>query len=146
MAHVLFCPHHKCSLAWTHQMDHIQLWMEQSHTAPSIQQCLLHTLQAHRTHTFVSHANLLCLHTACNQDHIGLFGLLVGHLANTWTSIQEQYYSSINCQCSAALWTVQLCHQLLQMSHNLWLDCNHHILAQRQLTASSAIHLKHNSN
>jgi len=40
-----------------------------------------------------------------------------------------------------ALWAVCLCCQIIQMSHTLWLDCSHHVLVQRQLTASTVAYL-----
>jgi len=122
-------------------MDHLQQWMEQFNMIPSIQQCILHTLWFHRAHSFSMHTNPFCLHATRDQDHIGLFGLMVGHLAQAWTPIQEQHYLSTNFQHSMALWAVCLCCQIIQMSHTLWLDCSHHVLVQRQLTASTVAYL-----
>jgi len=65
---------------------------------------------------------------------------MVGHMASAWVAIQERYYHTISSQCSATLWSVQLCRQLIQSTHSLWLDRNTHVLHAQQQMALAMTH------
>jgi len=93
------------------------------------------SLRLQGTRTFVANATPGVLPAASQQESISLFGLLVGRLASAWLPIQERHDHNIGSLCTAALWSVHLCHQLLQFTHDSWLDCNHHVLQAREQTA-----------
>jgi len=53
---------------------------------------------------------------------------MVGHFATAWIPLQAAYYCSIHSQWSAMLWAVWVCHQLLQVTHAIWLVRNESVL------------------
>jgi len=116
-------------------VDRLDHWLEQMDTSPDIQHCLITSLWLQGSSTFVANATPGVLPAASQQESIGLFGLLVGQLASAWLPIQERYYHNIGSLRTAALWSVRLCCQLLQFTHDLWLDRNHHVLQAREQTA-----------
>ncbi len=65
---------------------------------------------------------------------------MVGCMALAWVSIQEHYYHTISGQCSATLWLVKLCCQLIQSTHSLWLDHNNYVLQAHQQMALTTTH------
>jgi len=76
--HVLHCPHALSRETWDQQVTQLQSWLTQSDTAPSIQQCLLRTLNNGRNQSFQSYASGFCHPAAWDQDHIGFFGFMTG--------------------------------------------------------------------
>jgi len=130
--HVLCCSHPSRLQAWSLQMDAFRLWLTQANTAPDIVHCLLSTLGFRGTSSFAAHASFSILQAAKAQDQIGFFGLMVGRLATAWIPLQEAYYCSIHSQRSAILWAVRVCHQLLQVTHAIWLVRNASVLEARQ--------------
>jgi len=145
-SHVLLCWHLTRVATWTQQLTQLALWMTQTNTTPIIQSCLLSTL-THRDHqTFEAFAAPLCVMAAQDQDKIGLFGLMTGRLSSKWLSLQAAHYSAMGSSCSAALWMVHLCHQLILVTHTLWLSCNKQVQAichqQDLVSTHTAIHMQ----
>jgi len=127
MAHVLLCPHTSCREIWAQQTTQLQQWLTQLEMAPDIQQCLLSTLTHQCNQYFQTSAPALCYPAAYNQDCIGFFGFMVGWLASKWIDIQGIHYSLTGSTWLAALWMVKLCHQIILMTHALWLSQNHQV-------------------
>jgi len=55
------------------------------------------------------------------------FGTMVGRLSSKWLGIQAVYYHSQGSSCSASLWMLHLCCQLILFTHTVWLSCNQHV-------------------
>jgi len=130
-SHILLCRHLTRAATWTQQLTQLALWMTQSNTAPIIQSCLLSTLTHCDHQTFETLAAPLCVMAAQDQDKIGLFGLMTGRLSSKWLSLQAAHYSATGSAGSGALWMVRLCHQLILVTHTLWLSRNEQVQAIR---------------
>jgi len=115
--------------------------MTQLDTMPMIQSCLLSTMEHHNCQTFEAFTSPLCFMAAQDQDKIGFFGLMTGHISTKWLSLQAAHYSATGSSCSATLWMVHLCHQLIQVTPTLWLSHNKQVQAichQQDLTSTLA--------
>jgi len=100
--HVLLCPHHTSSDTWNQQFIQLQQWLIQSGTDPTIQGCLLSSLEHWNNWMFYSCASPLCGLAAQDQDQISFFGLMVGRLPTKWINIQDTYYHSVGSPHSAS--------------------------------------------
>jgi len=72
-------------------------------------------------------AAVSCQLAADTQDTISCFGLMVGHLSPLWEQLQTLHLASSASPTLACLWAI--CHCLLHITHNMWLDCNTQVLA-----------------
>jgi len=129
--HVLCCPHPSRLSVWKEQLALLLQWLSSVHTAPDIVTCLSSILASRGGSSCQSGATISCSSAALAQDQIGFFGLMVGRIATAWIPIQASYYVSIGSHCSASLWAVRLCRQLVQFTHAIWLARNQQVLEAR---------------
>jgi len=101
--HVFTCPHPSCQVIWIAQVEQLCQWMIEADIAPEIISCLIPMLLHHGMSSFLSHASALCHLAALDQDAIGSFGCMVGHLPLSWNPIQASYCVSQHSQCFAKL-------------------------------------------
>jgi len=141
--HVLQCWDPAQTSKWKQTIDKLQSWLVQMDTNPNIIYCLTHTLHHRRTSPFTGAARGSCCAAAHDQDLIGFFGTMVGHLSPLWESSQASYWHEHHSSKSPKHCTCQLCQCLLHATHASWLLRNQqiqsHLLATQMQDVLTAI-------
>jgi hypothetical protein len=95
------------------------------HVYPQIE-CLAHQ-KAYPTATPAGHPSLLfhfdddnITSATLNQDDIGWYPFLLGHLSHYWQAIQHDYYVSLGLRNTGAKWTAQSIIKLFNISWDMW--------------------------
>ena len=55
-----------------------------------------------------------------DQNRIGWYPLLLGHVSNHWQGVQQKYYDWLNLQNTGRQWVKQLILQLFRISWDMW--------------------------
>ena len=122
--HVLLCAAENADEPWHENISHLETYLSDSYTCPSITWGLLSRIQQFRTNTpllFLPATSLEVQYAIQAQDRIGWKNLLEGIPAKQWTTAQQRYYRSQHIHhITAKKWMKGLLKHLHTLAWSQW--------------------------
>jgi hypothetical protein len=128
VTHIARCTHAVTVALWEQSLEKLAAWFSHDETHPGITQLLLARLNTWSCHqeTQFPIPRIPALHMAyLDQQEIGWFNFLQGHISNHWAKIQSEYYRLLESHQTGNTWARQLISHLWDITWKMWLHCNY---------------------
>lgn len=121
-SHVILCTDVRATTVWETTLTKLDSWMLKKHTNPILQRIILQRLRDWHSGRHVSACPWDCTFKEAlkNQDDIGWYPFLMGHVSNHWKGVQQDYYNSLALDNTGKQWVKQLILQLFNISWDMW--------------------------
>jgi hypothetical protein len=136
--HIIKCSDPQAHTVWDTSILKLSAWLTKKRTQPQLQQAILSRLvrswhNSTPTKPF-QFDNDDITSAALNQEGIGWYPFLLGHLSHYWQAIQHNYFVSLGLRNTGAKWTAQLIIKLFNTSWGMWEHRN--CIKHKTLTAA----------
>lgn len=120
--HVIRCPDPRATTVWETTLSKLSAWMLRKQTDPAIQQAVLRHLREWHDGPSISNPSYgpFLRQAIKNQNDIGWYPFLLGHVSNHWRGVQQAYYDRLSLDNTGKQWVKQLIVQLFNISWDLW--------------------------
>ena len=142
--HVILCPDPRASSKWASSLLKLEEWMTLKHTDPELQAAILSRLRSWHDNKPLPSLDVSSpvLRALSNQDDIGWYPFIHGHISYYWMGIQQAYYTSLALDNTGKQWTKQLLQKLFNVSWDMWEHRNgikHNTLTPSRIRALKAL-------
>jgi hypothetical protein len=121
--HIIKCSDPRAHTTWDASILKLSAWLTKKRTQPQLQQAILSRLRSwhNSNHTTPFQCDNDDVNSATlNQDDIGWYPFLLGHLSHYWQAIQHDYFVSLGLRNTGAKWAAQLIIKLFNTSWDMW--------------------------
>ena len=122
--HVLRCPAASCRVKWNEELNQIDKWMRDNHTAPQLQDAIYGALRGFYLEEFNTYRppGLVGPVRECveSQIAIGWVGFVEGLFTPRWAGIQNDYFKSLGYRRTGQRWAINLSKKIWSMVFKMW--------------------------
>lgn len=120
--HVLRCRDPRAVTVWDTTLSKLESWMMKKRTNPDLQRAILQRLREWHSDSPFGPIPWDCTFKDAfkNQDAIGWYPFLLGHVSYHWQGVQQDYYNSLALDNTGKQWVRQLILQLFNISWDMW--------------------------